>query len=71
MPRLKHIINLQGGKSEVKFKQLAGRATRIIPGIKEEFYFTDFMIDNIPVLKNHTFSRIKIYNDIYPNVRFL
>jgi superfamily II DNA or RNA helicase len=64
------IYNLQGGKSEIKFKQLIGRGTRTTE-TKTQFWFVDFMIDNIPALKNHTFSRVKIYRDFYDSVKFI
>lgn len=64
------IINLQGGKSEVKFLQLLGRGTRLTPK-KKEFNFVDFNIENVPILENHTTSRIKIYKSFYDSIRYV
>jgi superfamily II DNA or RNA helicase len=63
------IYNLQGGKSEIKFKQLIGRGTRLAPN-KNKFWFVDFDIRNIPMLHNQTKSRIEIYRDFYDNIVF-
>ncbi len=64
------IINLQTGKSEIKFLQLIGRGTRRTP-TKSEFNFIDFGLMNIPSLKNHVYSRIKVYREFYDNVKFI
>ncbi len=64
------IINLQAGKSEIKFLQLIGRGTRCTP-TKTEFNFIDYGIMNIPSLKGHVFSRIKTYKAFYNNVKFI
>lgn len=63
------IYNLQGGVSEVKFKQLIGRGTRKVPG-KDSFNFIDFDLKNIPQLHAHAQRRIEIYKDIYDSVVF-
>lgn len=51
------IIYLQGGKSEIKFRQSMGRGTRKVPG-KEYFNFIDFDIE-IPAFepKHNPFKR--------------
>ncbi len=64
------IINLQAGKSEIKFLQLVGRGTRCTPD-KKEFNFIDYGIMSVPALKNHLFSRIKIYKNFYDNVKYI
>lgn len=64
------IYNLQGGKSEVKFKQLVGRGTRVTP-TKTEFFFCDFDIANIPNLHFHAIERSRIYKDVYDNVKWI
>ncbi len=66
-----HLINLQSGKSEIKFTQNVGRATRMVKGVKEEFFYTDFDVFNVPVLHNMAKARAKIYNQIYPNVDWI
>jgi superfamily II DNA or RNA helicase len=63
------IYNLQGGKSEVKFKQLIGRGTRLSPG-KKDFWFVDFDIKNIPMIHNQSLARIAIYKSFYDNIVF-
>jgi superfamily II DNA or RNA helicase len=64
------IINLQAGKSEIKFLQLIGRGTRRTP-TKSEFNFFDYGIINIPSLKNHVLSRIEVYKEFYDNIKWL
>lgn len=67
---VKSIFCLQGGKSKVKFMQLIGRGTRLVPG-KTDFNFVDFMIENVETLKRHTFERYKIYQEAYENIKWL
>jgi superfamily II DNA or RNA helicase len=64
------IINLQGGKSAVKFTQLVGRGTRLAPN-KEDFFFIDFNIQNVSMLNNHFKARVKVYKSIYNNIKEL
>jgi superfamily II DNA or RNA helicase len=64
------IINLQGGRSEVKFTQLIGRGTRITDS-KKNFNFIDFDISNNSLLHFHTLERIKIYKSLYNNVKYI
>jgi superfamily II DNA or RNA helicase len=64
--RVKLLINLRGGKSEVEIRQITGRGTRRIPG-KEDCVYVDFGIRNVPMLMKHANERIKIYKDVYPN----
>lgn len=61
------IINLQGGKSDVKFLQLIGRGTRKVPG-KDSFSFVDFDIKNNEVLHRMSLSRKALYESITNNV---
>lgn len=63
--RVKAILNLRGGKSEVELKQLIGRGTRLFPG-KEDCICIDFGIRNVPTLEKHAKARKKIYQEIYP-----
>lgn len=64
------IINLQGGKSPVKFTQLVGRGTRKAPG-KDDFFFIDFNVENCLMLSNHFKARVKVYKSIYDNLKTL
>lgn len=64
--RVKLLINLRGGKSEVELRQITGRGTRRIPG-KEDCVYVDFGIRNVPMLEKHALERVKVYRDIYPN----
>lgn len=71
MPPVGHLIFLQGGKSEIKVSQAIGRGTRIIPGKKDSFMVTDFMINNVPVLKKHSLERMDIYRNIWDDIRII
>lgn len=64
--RVKLLINLRGGKSEVELRQITGRGTRRIPG-KEDCIYVDFGIRNVQMLEKHALERIKVYRAIYPN----
>ncbi len=64
------IFNLQAGKSEIKFRQLVGRGTRINDK-KTEFNFFDVDLINIPSLHRHSLERVKIYRDIYDCVKYI
>jgi superfamily II DNA or RNA helicase len=64
--RVKMIVNLRGGKSEVELRQITGRGTRRVPG-KEDCVYVDFGIRNVPMLEKHAKERVKIYREIYPN----
>jgi len=70
MPHINAIINLQGGKSEVKFKQSVGRGTRRPLG-KDSFYYIDFDIQNCQILHRHLVERVKIYRTIFDNVKIV
>jgi superfamily II DNA or RNA helicase len=67
----KVIINLQAGKSPIKFMQLVGRGTRITPTKKEMFWFIDFDVENVDLISNQLEARIGIYRSIYDNVSLL
>lgn len=58
------IIDLVGGKSEVRLHQCVGRGTRKFPG-KSGFYYVDFNIANVPILAKQAATRRKIMNQIY------
>lgn len=64
------IILIQSGKSEIKFKQAVGRGTRKAEG-KDKFNVIDFDVTNIPILHRHSQERIKIFQDIYPQISYL
>lgn len=61
------LINLQGGRSEVKFMQLLGRATRKVPG-KESFIFIDFDVIDVPSLHGWSMLRKKMFKEITEEV---
>lgn len=63
--RVKMIVNLRGGKSEVEIRQVVGRGTRLFPG-KEDCIYVDFGVRNVEVLEKHAKARRKIYREIYP-----
>lgn len=73
----KTVINLQGGLSEPVVRQAIGRGTRRISGVKEEFNYLDYMIrvgndpDMVAITERHAHERIRIYRDVYDNVRIL
>ena len=62
------IINLRARTSEITHKQAVGRGTRLVPG-KTEFFFFDFLVENIEKMKEHAAKRLEIYQNIYPDVR--
>lgn len=75
---VKTIINLQSGKSEIKFRQSVGRGTRIVEG-KQDFNFIDFAVRCSEVYDSekkdpiwrHAFLRSRTYEDLYPNVKWM
>jgi len=64
--RVKMLVNLRGGMSEVEIRQAVGRTTRLFPG-KEDCIYVDFGIKNIDVLKRHSERRCEILREIYPS----
>jgi superfamily II DNA or RNA helicase len=74
----KTIINLQGGISEPVIRQAVGRGTRLIEGVKTEFNYFDYMVkvasadaEFLSITERHAKERIRIYRDIYDNVRII
>lgn len=74
------IINLQGGKSPIKFAQSVGRGTRKtkLKPSKTECFFIDFDVRNAliddeyrDVVHRHAMERVAIYNSIYGPVDFM
>lgn len=73
------IINLQAGKSPIKFPQSVGRGTRKTPlkPEKDSCYFIDFDVQNVfldeknDIVHKHAQERAAIYNSIYPDFEFL
>lgn len=61
-----NLIFIQGGKSEIKFRQGVGRGTRRILGKKEHCNVVDFDVQNVPVLHRHSMNRVRIYEEILP-----
>jgi len=66
--RVKTLINLRGGKSEVEVRQIIGRCTRLVPG-KEDCVYIDFGIRNVEILEKHANARRRIYDEVYPTLR--
>jgi superfamily II DNA or RNA helicase len=64
--RVKTLINLRFGKSEVEIRQAVGRCTRKIPD-KEDCTYIDFGIRNVEILEKHALVRKKLYQEIYPS----
>lgn len=73
------IISIQGGKSEIKFRQSVGRGTRktnLLPE-KDSCFFIDFAVRNTAtseesdIVFRHALERIQIYNDIYGPVEYM
>jgi superfamily II DNA or RNA helicase len=64
--RVKTLINLCQGKSEVEVRQTVGRCTRLAPG-KEDCIFIDFGIKNVEILEKHAKVRKSLYQEIYPS----
>lgn len=73
----KTVINLQGGISEPVIRQAVGRGTRRIAGVKESFNYLDYLVrvgndpDITAITERHAHERIRIYKDVYDNVRIL
>ncbi len=61
------IINLQGGKSDVKFMQLIGRGTRKVPG-KDSFIFIDFDVIDVDIVHRWSLFRKKVFLEITDEV---
>jgi superfamily II DNA or RNA helicase len=64
------LILLMEGKSEIKYKQALGRATRLYPG-KKFCNIIDFCVDNIYQLKNHFEDRLNIYHTLTDDIEYL
>lgn len=65
---VKSIVYLQGGKSEVQFRQAVGRGVRKPTG-KEDCLFWDFKVSNQETLKRHALERESFMEDIYGPVQ--
>lgn len=69
---VKTMIYLKGGKSEIEVRQGVGRCTRLEKSIsKTACTVVDFDVSNIDLLHKHAKTRIKIYEDIYPEVELV
>ena len=66
-----NLIMIQGGKSEVKFRQAVGRGTRRVPGVKEHCTVVDFDVTNVAVLHRHALARAAVYNGILGPVAYV
>lgn len=71
---VKTLIFWKGGKSEIDVKQSVGRATRKVPG-KTFCSVIDFDVslgeEEKTVLERHVKARMKIYEELYPNLRYV
>jgi superfamily II DNA or RNA helicase len=64
------ILDLVGGRSEIRVRQAVGRGTRLYPG-KEDCLYFDFDIENVPMLHKHSKYRVSIYEDIYGPIEYI
>jgi superfamily II DNA or RNA helicase len=64
------LILLMEGKSEIKYKQALGRATRLYPG-KTFCNIIDFCVENIYQLRSHFEDRLNIYQTLSDDIEFL
>lgn len=64
------IIDLVGGKSEIRLRQSVGRGTRLFPG-KTDCIYNDYSLWNIPMLQKQAAVRAKIFESIYGPVTYL
>jgi superfamily II DNA or RNA helicase len=68
----KHIINLQGGRSEITLRQSVGRGTRIHRDSgKTEFIFSDIDVTNVDMMHRHAMDRMSVYGEIYDQVEYM
>lgn len=65
---VKCLIYVQGGTSEIKIKQGAGRATRMCEG-KTDFFLVDFNIKESKILERHADIRQAIYADLSDDIQ--
>lgn len=75
----KTVINLQGGRSEVKIRQAIGRGTRMTED-KSEFNYIDFDVvlsnmspdmEDWPSFMRHALERRRIYNEVYGPMEYI
>ena len=66
-----NLILIQGGKSEVKFRQAVGRGTRRVPGRKEHCTIVDFDVTNIDTLHRHAMERASTYRGILDKLEYV
>lgn len=64
------LILLMEGKSEIRYKQALGRATRLYPG-KKFCSVIDFCVENVYQLRNHFEDRHQIYQTLTDDITFL
>lgn len=64
------IIDIVGGKSEIRLRQNIGRGTRLFDGKKECIYY-DYDVVDIPVLHKHAKDRAKIFDNVCGPVVYL
>lgn len=64
------LILLIGGKSEIKYKQAIGRATRLSPG-KRFCQIIDFNVQGVNQLERHFQERLSIYQALSDDIEFI
>ena len=64
------LILLIGGKSEIKYKQAIGRATRLYPG-KKFCQIIDFNVQGVNQLERHFQERLSIYQALSNDIQFI
>lgn len=63
------IVDLVGGKSEVRVRQNVGRGTRLFAN-KKSCIYNDYSLSNVPVLRKQAETRAKIFEAIYGPVNY-
>ena len=64
------LIYLQGGTSEIKVKQGIGRGTRVIPGVKNDFFVVDFRVVGSSTMERHLNERLEIYAELSDDITY-
>ena len=62
------LIYLQGGTSEIQVKQSLGRGTRVIEGLKYDFWVVDFKVMGSPKMERHLNTREEYYREFTDKV---
>lgn len=65
------LLNLQGGKSEIKVKQGIGRGTRMGPEGKTDCWMIDFIVKGSKTLERHAKIRAGMYEGMHGSVKVI